>query len=213
MSKPNPNSGAGNGSNGNDSTNAAPPTPDTPALTPDMSGPQMLELMESYTPNNDDVNKALDILQRDIDFALPPRMDTIRASLIVGRFTRIAGMRDIVRGQAMRLQMFAFQVVGEARQSIKRLEKMPDKNAKTISERLTLISSILKDIALANKVMLDSEGTLARLPSPADNPETPINKSFSPGQQFTPSPTGTTVIAKEVHLHQSPASPQTKEEK
>lgn len=177
-----------------------PIVPDAIANAVPLTPAEVLDVLEKVVVTDKQAEKALDRQIVRHAMQAPFNLDTVKDLVTVGKYARVAGIKDLIRGSVIEVQRLALVAFAERTEKARALEKKgPYKYIDQI-ERLTAGNAeFLKIITLSNKILLDCEGTLARLPDPKDpNRDEPINQSFKPGQQ---------ILAQNVHIHSQPEQP------
>lgn len=174
-----------------------------PQVNANMSAEEILDVLETVTVDTAQAGKALDRLCERFRVNGPITIADLRDLILAGRYTRVAGMRDLIRGFCVEINRIALQAIQCNEEDIAYLKKQgPRKYALEFYKMRECNVSFLKVINESIRHMMQNEGTLASLPEQERN-EMPTAASFAPGQKVTPPSSGTVVVAQNAHFHEA----------
>lgn len=166
------------------------------------SNEQAIEVLKNIQIDDPTAQKALTRLTQRYESGGPVSIQTLKDAVLVGRFSRLAGMRDLIRGLSFEVHCMAASVIQENNEYIRDLKKKGKfKYAEQIVNFNRSNNDMFKIMNESQKLMLSTEGSLAQLPQQAGE-ETPTAATFAPGQTITPPKSGTVVIAQHAHFPQ-----------
>lgn len=168
--------------------------------------PTNQQVLESLVVTDEKAERSLERLKSHGD--KPKTVTWLKDMAVVGRFVRSQGVRDMVRGGAMEVQDQLFGLLEFYKLRIRELSRL--RKTKAIQQQILEIHKCIgeatKHMTDSQRVLLETEGTLAGLPAGDDKP--PTAESFKPGQVVAPPTQVLAQAGSTVNIHE--AKPPTK---
>lgn len=177
----------------------------------DFSVEEALDILANVSVTEPQAKKAHARLVQRFEVQGPLDIQSVKDAILLGRYSRLAGVRDLIRGICLEVQRMCFIYMQkndrDAEAALK--DRLKNKHQIVMAYR-NHTTALLEVLVKTCKALLDAEGSLAALPASTQNPETPTAASFAPGQNISPPSSGTLVVAQQVHMHQQqPDKPET----